>query len=232
MDSLKQEIAALTARLIADSGLDYGSAKHRAAQEVWGGAHLPKNSLPSNEEIDLALLEHLELFDPGHAKRVLHMRQAARAMMELLSGELPDAEILLTGAAWKGICAEHAHIHLQVFNDNSKEVEYVLLNANISYESETTAHWRGDGQVEALAMFVPQSMLKNFLEQADHPQEVAGKAVRRPLMGLLISLYSRDESRGALKTKLQLRQEIPARGNLQALLALLKAPPQEGQHAN
>lgn len=196
MDNLKFEIAARAARIIADSGLDYGSAKRKAAQELWGSNHLPRDSLPANDEIDLALLEHLELFDTDHTRRTRLMREVALEMMDRLKG----FNCYLTGAAWKGICAEHSFVHLQVFHDNPKEVEYALLNLDLSYEAETAPHWRGDRDVEALALLYKK------------------EGERVPV---LLSLYDSEELRGALKVRLNLRESIPARGDRAALSTLL-----------
>jgi hypothetical protein len=197
MNALKLEIAARAAQMIADSGLDYGSAKRKAALDVFGASSLPKDSLPSNEDIDAALLEHLELFDEGHTLRVRQMREAALELMERLS----EFEMYLTGAAWKGICAEHAFVHLQAFHDNTKEIEYALLNMNIQYEAETAPHWRGDKDTEALALLYRKDGEK---------------------IPVLISLYGSDDLRGALKVKIRVRdQTINARGNRESLLSHL-----------
>jgi hypothetical protein len=190
--------------MIADSGLDYGSAKRKAAQDVWGNtranARMPRDCLPNNDDVDLALLEHLELFDEEHQPRIRMMREVALEVMDLLAG----FQSYLTGAAWKGICAEHAHVHLQVFHDNPKEVEYALLNKNLYYEAETTAHWRGDRDVEALAMLYPWQNGKT-----------------KEQVPVLISLYDQDELRGALKVRLNLPHLQTARGDRAAVQALL-----------
>ena len=118
-DSLRFEIAAAAARLIADSGLDYGAAKLKAARQLLGGGGVPRDAMPDNDEIDQALREHLELFDPEHDQRLVQRRRVALELMQRLSQFQP----YLTGAVWKGICAEHAPIHLQLFYDNPKEIE-------------------------------------------------------------------------------------------------------------
>jgi hypothetical protein len=207
MNSIKVEIAARAAQMIADSGLDYGSAKRKAAQELYGAGSTPKDSLPSNEDIDQALLEHLELFDPAHPQRVQTMRAAALELMDKLAA----FQVLITGAAWKGICAEHAYVHLQAFHDNPKELEYALLNLNISYDAEMAPHWRGDAETEALAMLYP----------------FQGERVP-----ILLALYATDEVRGALKTKIRRGdEELPARADRATLrLALDANQDQHDQH--
>ncbi len=200
MEQLKLEIAAQAARLIADSGLDYGSAKRKAAQSVWGRESLPRDSMPDNETVDLALLEHLELFDEAHPARVRRMRRVALEMMDRLAA----FQTYVAGAAWKGICAEHAYVHLQVFHDNPKEVEYALIDQGLPYEAGEAPHWRGDADTEALALLLP----------------FEGERVP-----VLIALYDSDQLRGALKVRLNLGQAMAARGDRKALAALLADPP-------
>jgi hypothetical protein len=168
-DHERQEIAALAARLIADAGLDYRSAKARAVRELFGN-RAPRGVIPDNDEVDAALREHLDLFDDEHPARVQRLRHVALDLMEKLDQFRP----FVTGAAWKGIAAEHAPIHLQLFHDNPKEVEYWLLDRKIAFDVDTIEHFRGRDQVEALIF------------------EWHGEAV-------LLTLYGYDDLRGALK---------------------------------
>ena len=66
---LRAEVADQAARLIADGGLDYQSAKQKALRRAFAGTTPPAGLVPTNEEIDRALREHLDLFDPQHAAR-------------------------------------------------------------------------------------------------------------------------------------------------------------------
>ncbi len=168
-EGARREIAATAARFIADGGLDYASAKAKAARAVFGG-RAPRGAMPDNDEIDEALREHLELFDEAHAGRVRQMRLAALDLMARLEAFRP----LVTGAVWKGIAAEHVPIHLQLFHDNAKEVTYWLLNQRIAFDVGTVPHFRGQTEVEAL-----------MLEWLDQP--------------VLLSLYGLDDLRGALR---------------------------------
>ena len=120
---VRSELAALAAQLIADSGLDYQSAKRKAARQVFGDGHISAAMLPDNEAIDQSLLEHLQLFDRDHDLRVARYREAALFWME----RLDDFNPYLAGSVWKGIVAAHAPIHLQVFTDDAKELEIRLL---------------------------------------------------------------------------------------------------------
>src|SRR5690554_2410807 len=110
-DPLRREIAATAARLVADGGLDYASAKRKAVRQLTGSNTPPRGALPDNDEIDAALAEHLSIFDEAHDERVACRRRVAAQLM----GRLESFRPYLTGAVWKGIVAEHAPMHLQLF---------------------------------------------------------------------------------------------------------------------
>jgi hypothetical protein len=190
---VRAEIAAAAARLIADEGLDYGSAKQRGAREVLGNGPIPRNSLPGNDEVDRALLEHLNLFDAQHAARLAQMRTVALDWMRRLERFNP----LATGAVWKGIATEYALIHLQLFYDNGKEVQFFLLDQRIDYDSLSVPHFKGGGEVEAYQF-----------EWGEHV--------------MLLSVYDEDDIKGALKQAIVIAGQPPGaeRGNWAALLAL------------
>ncbi len=146
-DLIRHELAAIAARLIADGGLDYASAKRKAARQAFGSGSPPRDATPDNDLIDQALREHLALFDPGHRDRVALRRRMACEWLERLAQFTP----LVTGAVWKGLVTEHAPIHLQLFHDSHKEIEIDLLNRGIAFEIATVGHYRrNDVEVEAL----------------------------------------------------------------------------------
>lgn len=192
-DPVRREVALATARLVAEAGLDYGSAKRRAIDELFEGGSVPRGALPDTAEIDDALREHLALFDDGHPARVARMRAVALALMQRLAAFQP----YLTGAVWKGIVAEHAPIHIQLFHDDVKDVEIRLLNEGLQFEAGEVPHFRagpGRTDVEALTM-----------TWRDEP--------------VLLSLYASDDLRGALRG-------VPSeRGDADAVERLLSATP-------
>jgi hypothetical protein len=147
-DELRQEVAAVAARLVAESGLDYRSARQKAARQVFGGQTIPRNAVPDDETLEDALREHLALFDPGHAQRLVRRRRVALEWMAVLEPYRP----LATGAVWRGLATEQAPIHLQLFHDDPKEIEIELLNRGVRFEVSELPAWRGrDGTVEALS---------------------------------------------------------------------------------
>ncbi len=171
MDPTRSEVAALAAQMIADSGLDYQSAKRKAARQIFGDSHISAAMLPDNEAIDQFLLAHLQLFDPEHDQRVARYRKAALHWMEHLAPFNP----YLAGSVWKGIVAAHAPIHLQVFTDDAKDLEMLLLNDGIRFDVAEIAHFAGRNDVPALT----------FHWQQDLP--------------ILLSVYRYDDLRGALR---------------------------------
>ena len=191
MDQTRREIANAAARMIADGGLDYGSAKQRAAREILGDGRPPRDALPDSEEIDAALLEHLTLFDEDHAERLARLRACALELMN----EWADFQPLITGAVWKGIATEHAMIHLQLFHDNAKEIQYALLNRGIDFDTVTVPHFRTGDEVEGYTF-----------HWKDEP--------------VLLAAYGEDDLRGALRAG---RHGGPVRGDRAALARLMGA---------
>ena len=47
------------------------------------------------------------------------------------------------------MATEHAIIHLQLFHDNGKEVQYFLIDRGIDFEATAVTHFRRSGEVEA-----------------------------------------------------------------------------------
>jgi hypothetical protein len=190
--SVRLEVAAQAARLIADAGLDYASAKRRALDDLLDGRAAPRGLMPDNHEIDRALAEHLDMFDPQHPARVARMRGVALRLMHVLH----DCRPYLTGSVWKGIVAEHAPIHIQVFVDDTKTVALRLMDEGIDFDADEIDHFRDGGRkrVEALQLL-----------WCNEP--------------ILISLYTHDDLRGALRG-------TPAeRGDQHSVELLLAATP-------
>lgn len=169
---LRAEVADQAARLIVDGGLDYQSAKQKALRRAFAGTTPPAGLVPTNEEIDRALREHLNLFDPQHAARVQEYRQAAVVWLERLADHHP----YIAGAAWKGVVTTHAVLHIQCFTDEAKELEFLLLDAGVDYDVVEVAHFSGRGD--------------------DVPALVFHDGHGLPVM---ISVYQHDDLRGALK---------------------------------
>jgi len=131
--TLRDEIAAFAARLIAEDGMDYAGAKRRAVRELTGNSRekVAPDCMPDNATVQSAVRAHQALFMADtQPARLASLRRTAIEVMRFLETFQP----FLTGAAFNGTAGEHSDIRLQVFNDNAKDIEIFLLNAGIDFE--------------------------------------------------------------------------------------------------
>lgn len=193
---VREEIAIAAARLIAEEGLDYSSAKRKAARQVMGQTRVAGEWLPDNDQIEEEIREYQALFQADSQPAVLRrLRVFALDWMKRLAAFNP----YLTGAVLNGTAGEHSDIHLQVFCDNPKEVAIYLLNANMRYDVSETRHFGGRGTIETLS----------FLSRGAPGEE---------LIGMHIALYDIDDLRGAVRADARGRTQ---RANAEAVEALL-----------
>lgn len=173
---LRAEIAAAAARMIAEDGADYGTAKRKAAKIVLGNQRVRGDILPDNAQIEAEVREYQALFfGDEQAERLRHLRQLALELMEKLAEFSP----YLTGAVLNGTAGEHSDIHLHLFADNSKDVAVFLLNARIDYKVSESPHFRHpDRAVETLSFL--------WKQEAVH-----------------LALYDRDDLRGGIPKRME-----------------------------
>ena len=137
---LRAEIAACAARMVAQDGADYDTARRKAARQVLGVDRPAPNLMPDNLQIEDEVRKYQSLFGgPDHALRLNAMRETALQVMD----QLADFRPYLTGAVINGTAGEHDEIHLQLFADSAKEVEIYLLNRNVNIEISETPHFKG-----------------------------------------------------------------------------------------
>ncbi|OYY80544.1 MAG: hypothetical protein B7X93_02760 [Hydrogenophilales bacterium 17-61-9] len=131
---MRRRIAHAAARILAEDGsLDYGSAKRKAARQL--GAP-DSDNLPDNQQIDEALRSYQALYRADETRaQVALLRQAAIEYME----QLADFDPHLTGPVLNGTAGRHTEINLQLFTDEQKEVEFLLMRLKIPYQ---TAEYR------------------------------------------------------------------------------------------
>jgi hypothetical protein len=140
LQQLRMQIAAAAARLVAQDGADYGTAKRKAARQVLGVDSPAANLLPDNIQIEDEVRKYQALFQgPAQAARLAELRAGALEVMEALAEFRP----YLTGAVMNGTAGEHDDIHLQLFAESAKEVEIYLLNRNVNIEISETPHFKG-----------------------------------------------------------------------------------------
>jgi hypothetical protein len=154
-DELTIELAATAARLIAEDGCDYATAKRKAVQLVLGEARAARALLPENELVECELRRYLRTFGGAeHAERLGEMRAIALSLMEFLGQFNPH----LVGAVLNGTATEHSDIHIHLFTDSAKDVEIFLLNEGLRFEVDA-AH-EPAGALESIHLQVPRPLLQ------------------------------------------------------------------------
>jgi hypothetical protein len=192
LQTLRARIAATAARMIAQDGADYATAKAKAARQVLGVDRPSPNYLPDNLQVEDEVRRYQALFQgPAQSARLQRLRSAALEVMEQLAEFRP----YLTGAVLSGSAGEHDDIHLQLFADSAKEVEIYLLNRNVDIDISETPHFKG-GRHEPV-----ETVSFQWKKETVHAE-----------------LYEMNDLRGALKPRADGRlQRVDAAG-LRALM--------------
>ncbi len=174
---LRAEIAAAAARMIAEDGADYATAKRKAARLILGNQKLRGDVLPDNAQVEEQVREYQALFfGDEHAERLLHLRRLALELMERLA----DFGPYLTGAVLNGTASEHSDIHLHLFADSPKDVALFLLNAHIDYEVSESPHFRyPDRSVETLSFMWKQEGVHLTVYDRDDLRSGSRKPIER-----------------------------------------------------
>jgi len=147
-DHLRAEIAAAAARLIAEDGLDYGTAKRKAAKQILGNNKVRGDVLPDNAMVEDEVRTYNALFFADtQPRRLRHLRELAVRLMR----ELEVFQPYLTGAVLNGTAGDHSDIHLHLFADSAKDVEIYLLNKGVDFEVSESPHFNGHGDIETLS---------------------------------------------------------------------------------
>ncbi|HUO44114.1 MAG TPA: UDP-N-acetylmuramate--alanine ligase [Burkholderiales bacterium] len=114
---------------MAEDGIeDHALAKRKAARQI-GAAGLQQ--LPDNGEIDIALKSYRMLYCEGYADELRELRRRALAVMDGLARFNPH----LVGPVLNGSAGRFATIQLQLFVDNTKDVEIELINCGVNYRN-------------------------------------------------------------------------------------------------
>ncbi|KPF44226.1 hypothetical protein IP87_08595 [beta proteobacterium AAP121] len=188
-----EEIAAAAARLVVEEGMEYVAAKRKAGRDFGARAELP-----TNEEVEDAVREHIEIFCADTQPAELRaLREAALPWMQRLAEFRPH----LSGAVWRGTATRLSTIHLDLYCDDPKAAEIMLINAGVDYDSGSIDRpgGRGGEPLHVLSLSAPN------------------RALGEPVTLHLI-LHDTDDQRGALKPDARGRNW---RGDLAALQKLL-----------
>ena len=192
MESTKDEIAAMAARMVVEEGLDAGAAKRRAVKQLG----LPmRTALPDNDALERAVEEYIALFCADTQPQELRaLREVALEWMQRLQTFHP----YLSGPVWHGTATRHTAVCLQLFCEDPKAAELALINMGVRFDAGSTTGWRGD-VVDALSVQVRCDALQDYVV-------------------VHILMYDQDDLRGALRP--DVRGRTP-RGDLAAVRALL-----------
>ncbi len=192
MDALKEELAAIAARMVVEEGLEYGAAKRRAVKQMG----LPvRTALPDNEQMEAAVQDYIAIFCADTQPIELRaLRLLALEWMQRLEPFRPH----IGGAVWHGTATRRSDIYLQLFCDDSKSAEIGLIDRNVRYEPRTVTGFHGEA-VDAL------SVQAYSAELAEH-------------VGVHLLVYDFDDLRGALRADGRGRRP---RGDVAALRGLL-----------
>ncbi|MGC3981261.1 MAG: hypothetical protein QM808_08390 [Steroidobacteraceae bacterium] len=105
---------------------DFLQAKRKAAERLQLAS---TTGLPSNSEIEAALLEHQRLFQDGHHTQLQDLRNAALQLMRVLGKFNPR----LVGGLLNGAATAHTEINLHVFADWAEQVAIRLEERGIKH---------------------------------------------------------------------------------------------------
>ena len=135
-----EEVTATAARLVVEDGLEYGAAKRKAARAL-GRKSTRANELPSNQALEDEVREYLSLFYADSQPAELRaLRELAAGWMERLAEFRPH----LGGAVWRGTATRRSALMIDLYCDDTKSTEIMLINAGIRFDSEAL-----DGHEEA-----------------------------------------------------------------------------------
>lgn len=205
-DSLTIELAATAARLIAEDGCSYATAKRKAVQLVLGESGYPRGALPENDLVEAELRRYLRTFGgERHCALLLQLRTTALALMEYLAPFNPH----LVGALLNGTATEYSDVNLHLFTDSAKDVEIFLLNEGLRFDVDEARE--PAGALESIHLPVPA----RFLAHRDRAVSAVLNVLPTDAIRVASRLRSEDPTLSAV--------ERSGRANLAAVRSLLAA---------
>ncbi len=179
-NTLGQRISWEAARVLAEgSAKNYLNAKTKAIHHL----NLPADTrLPTNLEVELALKEHVALFDhEDHEIRLREAREQALEIMLFLEAFGPR----LVGPVLKGTLTPGSSIQIHVFADTPEEISVVLENHRIPYQSGSTQlqFGRNNAQlVHGIQFLAGKHTIELFIFSSSHDiprSPIDGKSMER-----------------------------------------------------
>jgi len=129
--NVRLSIASKAAEIIMEEGInDYQYAKKKAVRYLDLDA---SDILPSNDEIDKALINYRLIFAAEvDIDLVKMLKTEALAIMAFFA----DFNPYFVTQIFEGLLPKYPIIQINLFSDNMKEIEYVLLNNNIPFATK------------------------------------------------------------------------------------------------
>jgi hypothetical protein len=121
-----RELLATAAALVVDEGMEYIAAKRKAARAA---GH--RGELPSNEDLEDAVREHIAIFLADVQPQEL---QALRALALGWMLRLERFRPHLSGAAWRGTATRRSALMIDLYCDDPKAAEIELLNQGVDFD--------------------------------------------------------------------------------------------------
>lgn len=179
MSESARQIAAAAAAMVVDGGMEYAAAKRKAARDL-GRRSTRHAGLPSNEQIEEAVREHIAVFHADTQPLELRaLREEALHWMDRLSALRPH----LGGAAWRGTATRRSALHIDLYCDDPKMAEIELLNLGVDFDTGS----------------IPRT--------GDEPLQVLTAARFSPALNDVVTVHlmvrDLDEQRGALRSDAQ-----------------------------
>ena len=121
-------VALEAARIMADHGVtDFHAAKRKAAERLGLDQH---GTLPSNIEVEAALIEHRRIYEEeDHFESLRRRRGLALEVMH----EMVEFEPRLVGPLLTGTAASDAPANLHVFSDSAEDIAWFLEARGIEH---------------------------------------------------------------------------------------------------
>jgi hypothetical protein len=194
-EQIRQHISVEAARIMSTEGVrDFQTAKRKAALRL----NIPDNKhLPTNEEVEAALREYLQLFHASRLASTLdRLRRLALEAMQFFAKFEPR----LVGPVLSGTVTAESAIQLHICSDTPEEVALLLHEHDIPYdESDRRVRYGGERQATCpvYRFTVDASSIEVYvfspLDMREPPlSPVNGKPMKRAGLKQLEALLSRS----------------------------------------
>ena len=188
---LRAEIAAAAARMIAEDGTDFGTAKRKAARQILGNSKPPGDVLPDNAQVEAEVRAYNELFfGESQPARLLHLRQLAMELMD----EFAQFSPYLVGAVLNGTAGDHSDLHLHLFAESPKDVEIYLLNKDVHFEVSEGASLKSRSEPVEVVSFMWRNEGVHLTLYSPDDQRGSAPKIDRADRAALVRLIQRDAS--------------------------------------